>query len=185
MFDIEKFKKLKEDQGEKEIIANGKTLDEILDLSMSSADDALERYNELKEEKEKVEDYCKLKMNEYKKRIEEYKKEMLGNLEEEMNELELMLEHFYKKNNDKGKRIKLINGSIGYRKAPDKIVYKDTKVAVDKIYEVNPDLIRVKLEPEKNKIKKEAEIIDGEVYINNKKIEGLEFEEGKDQFNIR
>jgi len=85
------------------------------------------------------------------------------------------------------KTINLPNGRFGFRKRQPKWKYNDEKVINALKQAGRTDLIRIKEEPNKKKIKKTFDVIDGKAIDKEtgEVVEGITIEEQPESFNVR
>lgn len=149
-------------------------------------DEVLAQYNVLMEEKDEVNKYAKRALRDYKAKVEKFLNEEESRIDYLAGKLEGLMEQYYNSLGET-KRLKLINGSVGYRKQRDKLEYDTENLdkIISKIESIDPELIRHKKELNKREINKVYDVIGDKVVIKDEVVPGVEFIEGEQIFNIR
>lgn len=126
----------------------------------SKADWALRKLRELKQEKERNEEFAKQE----KERIDEWLERENGKIDQSIQYFEGQLAAYLdrlRQDNPKLKSVSLPNGRIGFRRRPAKWTYND-EVLLDGLKENGrEDLIKRKETVDKQSLKKSVKVVDG------------------------
>ena len=161
--------------------------DELIIKDTRQAEYFLKKVKELQREKEEIEQTAQFAIEEYQKKVEKWKKQKLSPIENTIEYFSNLLDSFarYKLEGSSKKSLKLIEGTIGYRSQAPKYNYEDEKALVEFLEKNAPDFLRYKKEPDKSQLKKQAEVVDGKLYIDDKLVEGITVEERGDAFYVK
>lgn len=142
-------------------------------------------FNNLKDQESKIKDHCKELKKAYNDKIKEYEDREMKSIDMKKDYVSGLIKEFYKRQ-DYDSRLKLVNGTVGYYKKPDKLNYVGNQEEISKkLMELDESLVRIKYEPNKNEVKKKVEVVGDKVYLNGEELEGIEFEQGEEKFEIR
>jgi phage host-nuclease inhibitor protein Gam len=129
---------------------------------MGKADWALRKLRELKQEKERNEEFAQKE----KERIDEWLERENGKIDQSIQYFEGHLAAYLnrlRQDNPKLKSISLPNGRIGFRKRPAKWTYNDEVLLDGLKANGRTDLIRNKEMVDKQSLKKSVKVVDGRV----------------------
>ena len=134
----------------------------------------IRKVKELRKEKEQIFETAERELRRYEVKIEKWKKMMLSPLEnKEKFFLQLLQQYAEEQLMGTGKKsMKLIEGTLGFCKKPDKYEY-DEKTLLAYLKEKYPDFVRYKASVDKTELKKAAEAKDGKLYLDGEEVPGV------------
>lgn len=134
----------------------------------------IRKVKELRKEKEQILETAERELRRYEAKIEKWKEMMLSPLEnKEKFFLQLLQQYAEEQLMGTGKKsMKLIEGTLGFRKKPDKYEY-DEETLLAYLKEKYPDFVRYKASVDKTELKKAAEAKDGKLYLNGEEVPGV------------
>lgn len=156
--------------------------------TLDQADYILRRYNETKAEIESIKEIAKKRKEDYCERVDRFVESNTKGALSSLAYLESLLRTFaedYTKDK-KSRSIKLVEGTISLSKQKHKYVYDDEKLLIW-LKENSKEYVKEKLSfaPDKEKLKKVAEIQGDKLILNGKIVEGVDIIEQKDSFKVK
>ena len=167
-----------------------KQLDITIDnesFKISSPDQANYFIKKLKEAEAEVEHIKAMAKREKDRLIDNIKKweeDQIALQDNSINYVSRLLEDFYSEIGD-GKALKLPNGTISYRKQQDKYDYIDELLVIESLEKIDNTLLRYKASIDKVPLKKKAIVKDGNLFIDDKLIEGVLVTPQEPKFTIK
>ena len=157
--------------------------------NLNQADYILRRLNETKAEIEHVKALGQKKKDEYCEKVDRYIESNTKGALSSVAYLESLLRTFvedYTKDK-KSKSVKLPEGTLSLRAQKPKYIYDDAKLLSWLQENDATDYVKVKetISPDKDKLKKIAEIQGDKLIFNGKVIEGVDIVEQKDAFTVK
>ena len=158
-------------------------------FSIQSTDQAnyiAKKVKELRAEQEEAEAIAKEQIKAYKEKVETWLESVVNPLKSQEEFYLRLLEDFtrQKLEGSSKKSLKLIEGTLQFRKQQDKYEYEDN-VLQTFVEENLPEFLKVKTSVDKTKLKKNATVIDGHLYIDDVLVEGVTVTERGDKFDVK
>lgn len=156
--------------------------------TLDQADYILRRLNETKAEVDHIKELGKRKKEEYCEKIDRFVESNTKGALSSINYLESLLRTFVE-DQTKGKKtrsVKLPEGTLSLRTQKPKYVYDDAKL-LSWLQENATEYVKVKetITPDKDKLKKIAEIQGDKLFFNGTLIEGVSIIEQQDAFTVK
>lgn len=154
--------------------------------SIEQANYFARRLREIREEKSEAETAAKEQLDAYKERVERWLSSIVSPLEYEEERLLAMLEEFAetKLNGSSKRSLKLIEGTLQFRKQQPKFEYNE-EVLLDYAQSQLPQFIKTKPSVDKADLKKNVKIKDGKAYIGDSLVPGITVTELPDKFDVK
>lgn len=147
----------------------------------------LRRMEEVNKEKAEINDMCDKEIEMFVNRVNSFRNKKLVSLDTTTTYFTQLLEKYAQNAlmESKKKSIKLIFGTLQFKKAADKYEYEDDKII--KFIDDNQlvGLTRTKVELNKADLKKAITVVDGNVLLEGKPLEGLTITPGGTNFSIK
>lgn len=147
---------------------------------------------ELREQRSEIEEECANMKLEYEARIEAYKNNRLNSINNMESILSAQLQQYADNElakQPKKKSIRLLNGTLGYRKSPVSLVYGDTEPILKQLLsnkKLKEDCVRTKQEIDKSSIRKiYTTDDDNNILIHDIKIDGIKALVSPDVFYVK
>jgi hypothetical protein len=154
--------------------------------TMEQANYITRKLKELRAEQEQIEETAKRELRRYEDKVNTWKEKTLSPLQNQEQFYMSLLESFarQKLEGSNKKSLKLIEGTIGFRKQQDKYEYDD-KVLTAYLEENHKDLVKYKASPDKIALKKAGEVKNGVLYINGKAVPGVTIIPQDEKFEVK
>lgn len=153
----------------------------------SQANFFLKRMEEVSKEKAELNEMCDKDIEAHINKVNEFRNKKVAGIDNAINYFTELLEDFAKKELlvSKKKSMKLINGTLQFKKAADKYEYEEEKL-IKYMNENNlVGFTRTKVELNKVELKKSVTVVKDEVMLEGKKIEGITVTPGLINFSIK
>lgn len=173
-----------------------KTEAEELDLtnvnegfSIQSTDQAnyiAKKVKELRAEQEEAAATAKEQIKAYQEKVEMWLEKVVNPLKNQEEFYLRLLENFAREKleGSSKKSLKLIEGTLQFRKQQDKYEYEDNVLQAF-VEENLPDYVKVKTSVDKTKLKKDATVVNGQLYIDGTLVEGVTVMKQDDKFDVK
>lgn len=154
--------------------------------SIEQANYFARRLREIREEKGEAEAAAKTQLDLYKERVDKWLASTMSPLEYEEERILAMLENFAetKLEGSTKRSLKLIEGSLNFRKQQPKYEYND-EVLLDHTQRALPEYIKTKASVDKAELKKKIKVKDGKAYVNDNLVPGITVTELPDKFDVK
>lgn len=154
--------------------------------TMEQANYITRKLKELRAEQEQIEETAKRELRRYEDKVNTWKEKTLSPLQNQEQFYMSLLESFarQKLEGSNKKSLKLIEGTIGFRKQQDKYEYDD-KVLTAYLEENHKDLVKYKAYPDKTALKKAGEVKNGTLYVNGKAVPGVTIIPQDEKFEVK
>lgn len=154
--------------------------------TMEQANYITRKLKELRAEQEQIEETAKRELRRYEDKVNTWKEKTLSPLQNQEQFYMSLLESFarQKLEGSNKKSLKLIEGTIGFRKQQDKYEYDD-KVLTAYLEENHKDLVKYKASPDKTALKKAGEVKNGALYVNGKAVPGVTIISQDEKFEVK
>ena len=154
--------------------------------TMDQANYVIRKLNEVREERGQAEQAAAEQIQAYKEKVENWLKAVSSPLDNQemyyMNLLKMFAAN--KLDGSKKKSLKLIEGTLAFKKQQPDYQYQDD-VLTEYLKESHPDLIAIKHSPKKAELKKAGEARNGALYVGEDKIPGVTVIDRDDKFEVK
>ena len=155
--------------------------------TVDEANYVVSKIKKLQEQKAEVEDVAKRALSQYKDKVKMF-------LAKEQNSLDYQIERYQdilqpyvvdQLENSSKKSIHFIEGSAGFRKQPNLIEHDDEKLEQEVKDVNNNKYFKTTVKFSWSELKKDLKFKDGKVYLGDKVLDGVSYEEQSDQFYVK
>ncbi len=154
--------------------------------SMDQANYIAKKLKELRKEKQEIEESAKNAMDKYAAKIQAWKEKNLGPYENQEEFFLRMLKSFAeeKLRGSTKKSIKLIEGTIGFKKQQDKYEYEDEQL-LEFLESSHKEFVKYKPSVDKIKLKSETTPKEGKLYFGEVLIPGVTVTPQEEKFDLK
>lgn len=150
------------------------------------ANNYIRKYKELEAEIQSIQATAQEAVDQYTQKVEMWEQNQLQQIKRRLQFCKFALEQYTQNNLTDGKKsLRLIEGTIGFRKQPPALVYDDEEEVINYLKQTRPDLIKEKLALDKNNLKKDGQIVDDTFMLDGKPIPGVSVEQKDKQFVVK
>ena len=153
-------------------------------LDDKSANFFLKKLLELKQEIDEVNNTCDSEIESVTQKVNAFRKTRIDSLEKTVGYFENLLENFAKSKIDgqKTKSMKLLYGTLRFKKTPDNINYDDKTMIEDPRFS---KFVKISKSFSKADFKKAGVIKDGKYYLNDEEVPEVEVIPGQINFSVK
>lgn len=175
-----------------EFAADDLNIDSIEEPSAMTKEQAnfyIKMYQQVIAEEKEMNDICDSEIDRMKRAINAYRDTKSAEINKRKAYFESILKQFAASELDgkKVRTIKLPYGNLSFKKQQPKYDYLDMETTIKCLETIKPELINEKVTytVDKANLKKEAEIVDGNLYIGQQLVEGVTVTKQDDKFEIK
>lgn len=155
--------------------------------NMDQANYYIKKYKELDQEEQTINETAKEYLNSYKEKVDSWQNKVLEPIQNKKNYYEYLLKEYASNQlqGTKKKSIKLIEGTLGFRKSNPNIIYDENEMLEYLINEEYDRLYKTSYKIDKRELQSLTEIKDGELYLDDNKLDFVQIEEREPSFSIK
>lgn len=144
------------------------------------------KVKELRAEQEEAQKTAKMQIEAYKERVETWLEQVMKPLQNQEEFFLRLLEDFAREklSGSNKKSLKLIEGTLQFRKQQDKFEYDDD-LLLNYVESNLPEYIKTKLSVDKVNLKKAGKVKNGRLYINDEPVAGIAIMPQDDKFDVK
>lgn len=174
------------DEAEVEELELQKEKDGFKIETIDQANYITKKVKQIRSEMEEAKEIAEAQLKAYEEKVNAWLSSVTKPLERQEEFYLLLLEQFAKEKlkDTKKRSLKLIEGTLQFKKQQDKYEYDDKELIA--FAEKNlKDYVRYKPSVDKNKLKKDGKVKEGKLYIGDKEVKGVRVISREDKFSVK
>ena len=155
--------------------------------NLEQANYYIKKYKELTKEEQTINETAKDYLENYKEKVSSWQEKVLGPIQSKKDYYEYLLKEYASNQleGSKKKSIKLVEGTLGFRKSSPSLVYDEQEMINYLVNEKYNGLYKTSYKIDKKALQSVTKIKDGELYLDNNKLDFVQIEEKESSFNIK
>lgn len=174
------------DEAEVEELELQKEKDGFKIETIDQANYITKKVKQIRSEMEEAKEIAEAQLKAYEEKVNAWLSSVTKPLERQEEFYLLLLEQFAKEKlkDTKKRSLKLIEGTLQFKKQQDKYEYDDKELIA--FAEKNlKDYVKYKPSVDKNKLKKDGKVKEGKLYIGDKEVKGVKVISREDKFSVK